>query len=309
MIIDVKPPRRTRFFQVALIGSVVLHGVAWAALTSFGQHSVSESYIVQVIINEKPPQPTPDEKKLKELTRKMKEATPPPMVEEKPIKEVIKEKPPELKPMAVFNTTREKPQTEIVNIGKMDRNMASNSNEPFMANLNTGRKGAGAGADGPEAKMIAIGSGRKGGIGISSSGEGSISVNIGSGLGGGRGAGRGSGTGDGPDVANVFLGGVGTGRGGGGGGGGGGIQVGSIGGGGGGRKSDSGPPPVAVAPIAKKEAAPTGPSVSGEWVVASVAGPIAALQLRCLNNDGVHIFGNIKIQCANNVIVAAWRRQ
>ncbi|MCC6160022.1 MAG: hypothetical protein IT350_18360 [Deltaproteobacteria bacterium] len=308
MIVDVKPPRRTRFFQAALIGSVVLHGVAWAALTSFGQHSVTESYIVQVIINEKPPQPTPDEKKLKELTRKLNEATPPPE-EEKSIKEVVKEKPPEIKPIAVFNTTREKPTTEIVSIGKMDRSLTSNSNEPMIANLNTGRKGAGAGADGPEAKMIAIGSGRKGGIGISSSGEGSISVNIGSGLGGGRGSGKGSGTGDGPDVANVFLGGVGTGRGGGGGGGGGGgIQVGSIGGGGG-RAKSSGPPPVAVAPIAKKEAAPTGPSVSGEWVVTAVAGPIASLQLKCHNNPGVHIYGDIKIQCANNVIVAAWRRQ
>jgi len=47
---------------------------------------------------------------------------------------------------------------------------------------------------------------------------------------------------------------------------------------------------------------------SGRWQKVAIAGPIAGLQVRCLNNPGFHVYGNIRIQCQNNVIVAAWKR-
>ena len=46
----------------------------------------------------------------------------------------------------------------------------------------------------------------------------------------------------------------------------------------------------------------------GEWVRVTNPGAIAQYQVKCLNNDGVHIYGNTKIQCQNNGIVAVWRR-
>ncbi len=50
------------------------------------------------------------------------------------------------------------------------------------------------------------------------------------------------------------------------------------------------------------------PAVSGRWVKVSLVGSIAQYQVRCLNNPGEHTYGNIKIKCLNNVIVAAWQR-
>jgi len=51
----------------------------------------------------------------------------------------------------------------------------------------------------------------------------------------------------------------------------------------------------------------TGPS--GSWVKMTSFGAIAHLQVKCLNRIGTHVYGSIKIQCSNNTIVAAWRKQ
>jgi hypothetical protein len=47
---------------------------------------------------------------------------------------------------------------------------------------------------------------------------------------------------------------------------------------------------------------------SGQWVRITNPGAIAQYQVKCLNNPGTHIYGNIKIQCANNTIQAVWKR-
>ena len=65
----------------------------------------------------------------------------------------------------------------------------------------------------------------------------------------------------------------------------------------------------ATAPVGnlrKKEAPKSG--FAGQWVSVPIAGPIAGLQPRCLNNPGDHIYGNIKIRCSNNQIILAWKK-
>lgn len=48
---------------------------------------------------------------------------------------------------------------------------------------------------------------------------------------------------------------------------------------------------------------------SGSWVKMTSFGAIAHLQVKCLNRPGTHEYGSIRIQCSNNNIVAAWKRQ
>ncbi|MCZ7582239.1 MAG: hypothetical protein M5R36_02275 [Deltaproteobacteria bacterium] len=40
----------------------------------------------------------------------------------------------------------------------------------------------------------------------------------------------------------------------------------------------------------------------------AVSGPIAGWQVKCFNNPGLHVFGDTKIECRDNRIVAAWQR-
>jgi hypothetical protein len=58
----------------------------------------------------------------------------------------------------------------------------------------------------------------------------------------------------------------------------------------------------------RKAAAPVATGSKGEWVKVAVAGAIAQYQVKCLNSPGMHIYGNIKIQCSDNRIISVWRR-
>jgi hypothetical protein len=309
--IEIQPERRSYFLTVTIAASVLVHIGLWAVLTEFGKRPIQESYLAKVIMQDKKELPTPEPEKKVDLKKLAEMATPPP-IKEQDVKQLLEQKTIDQQIKAELKFDRKTEQQNIVNLSEQfNRRGGNNDNPAQMPSLvNTGGRGNG-GDPGPAATSIRIGSGRKGGIGISSDGVGTVSINIGSGLGGGKGGGRGSGTGNGPDIATVRLGGVGLGNCrencGGGGGGGGPVNVGTIGNSG---RAKAAPPPVTVA-IApqQKAAAPQQTSVSGEWVVASVVGPIAGLQVKCLNNPGVHIYGNIKIQCENNQITMAWTRQ
>jgi hypothetical protein len=309
--VEIPQKKRSYMMPATLVLSLLFHIGLWAVLTEWGKRPVSDNYLVQLVMKQKEPFPTPEPEKPKpDLKKLVQQSTPPP--KEDNIQQLLEKKTIEQQIKAEFQVkNRDRTETNITNLSAelfQRRGPGDNpQNIPSLVNVH----GRGSGDPGPPATTIRIGSGRKGGIGISTSGEGSVSINIGSGLGGGRGAGRGSGTGDGPDVPTMRLGGVGfgNGRGGGGGGGdGGGPNIGNIGSGVKRAKVESAPT-VAISNVAKKDTGPAKTDVSGEWVVVAVAGPIAGLQIKCLNNPGIHIYDDVRIQCENNTIVAAWRRK